>query len=286
MLHQFGGQWTDEKLSRLRKYLSAYLQIFHINKWAQRYCTVYLDAFAGTGYRLDSNQPDDDPDIISYKQGSVITALKLDRHFDKYIFVELDPSKAKKLESLRSEFPAQANSIEIVQKDANAFIQTWCRTIDWTKTRGVVFLDPYGMEVDWKTVEAIAGSGAIDFWLLFPLGQAINRCLPRRQVPTGPIAEKLTRFFGTNDWEKAFYKPSLQLHMFAPKDTVVKDADFDSIGAFFVERLKSIFPHVAPNPLPLTNSRNVPIFLLCFAASNPTGGKTALKIAQDILRRA
>jgi hypothetical protein len=35
----------------------------------------------------------------------------------------------------------------------------------------------------------------------------------------------------------------------------------------------------------LFNSANCPLYLLCFAAGNPgSGGKTGLKIAQDILK--
>jgi len=35
--------------------------------------------------------------------------------------------------------------------------------------RGVIFLDPYGMEVSWETVEAIARTEALDCWYFFPL---------------------------------------------------------------------------------------------------------------------
>ncbi len=43
----FGSSWTEEKLERIRKYLSAYTTIMrkHNFKYA------YIDAFAGTGYR-------------------------------------------------------------------------------------------------------------------------------------------------------------------------------------------------------------------------------------------
>jgi hypothetical protein len=64
-----------------------------------------------------------------------------------------------------------------------------------------------------------------------------------------------------------------------------KVANFDSIGQFFVSRLKSIFPGVAENPFALYNSANTPLYLLCFAAGNELGAKTAVKIAQDILKQ-
>ncbi len=35
------------------------------------------------------------------------------------------------------------------------------------------------MQVDWKTIEAVAATKAIDLWLLFPLGVGVNRLLTR-----------------------------------------------------------------------------------------------------------
>lgn len=44
---QFGGDWTEEKLARIEKYLGAYTKI--LSKQPFRF--AYIDAFAGTGYR-------------------------------------------------------------------------------------------------------------------------------------------------------------------------------------------------------------------------------------------
>ena len=57
------------------------------------------------------------------------------------------------------------------------------------------------------------------------------------------------------------------------------------IGKYFNQRLTSAFADVAPNPYTLRNSQGSPLFLLCFAAANPRAAKTAIKIAQDILKR-
>jgi hypothetical protein len=51
-----------------------------------------------------------------------------------------------------------------------------------------------------------------------------------------------------------------------------------------VKRLKTIFTHVAENPLPLLNSSNCPLYLLCFAAGNLKGGPIAKRIAEHILK--
>lgn len=58
----FGGDWTIEKLKRLRKYLVAYATI--MNK--QNYRFAYIDAFAGTGYR--TLKQEDDPHKLMFPE--------------------------------------------------------------------------------------------------------------------------------------------------------------------------------------------------------------------------
>lgn len=54
--HEFGGDWTAEKLERLRKDLSAYMTIFTKNHMARYITTIYVDGFAGTGHRVEVGQ--------------------------------------------------------------------------------------------------------------------------------------------------------------------------------------------------------------------------------------
>ncbi len=289
--HQFGGQWTEDKLNRIKAYLSEYMKIFKTNVRAKRLNPIYVDAFAGTGYRnaekdLKNLPLFDDADAIGLKKGSAQIALETVPPFDEYIFIEKSPEYAVELEKLRIEFAQYADRITIAQEDANSYLQQWCTYMDWGFNRAVVFLDPYGMEVDWHTIEIIAQTQAIDLWILFPLGQAVNRLLTKNKPPEGALADRLTNFFGTGDWKDSFYQKNQQLSIFDfEEQPLIKKATFDSIGKYFIDRLKTVFFQVADKPLPLFNSRNVPIFLLCFAASNPKGAPTAVRIAQHILKK-
>ena len=190
---------------------------------------------------------------------------------------------ANNLQQLHQKFPNKSQKIKVIRKEANNFIQSWCANTNWNTTRAVVFLDPYGMQVEWKTIEAIGKTRGIDLWILFPLGQAVNRLLTRRSVPQGSWADRLTIFFGTDEWKDSFYSQPRQLTMFGQNNELEKTADFDSIGEFFIKRLETVFAKVAKNPRPLYNAKNIPIFLLCFASANPKGAPIAVKIAQHIL---
>ena len=94
-----------------------------------------------------------------------------------------------------------------------------------------------------------------------------------------------TRIFGTEEWERVFYGIDETPDLFGDGGgQKVKLADFQKIGKFFVQRLKTVFAGVSDNPLPLLNTRNNPLYLLCFASGNPKGSKTAVRIANDILK--
>lgn len=296
-MHQFGGDWTEKKLTRLEKYLSAYMRIFEKNQWAKQYSTYYVDAFAGTGERVDHASDaattiglfddSDAQDVVRFYRGSARIALEVLPAFDHYIFIDQNRHFADDLSTLREEFADRRDSIDVVRDDADQFLQGWCEQMDWNRSRAVVFLDPYGMSVNWETISAIANTEAIDLWVLLPVGQAINRLLMRQKMPEGAWADRLTAFFGTEAWKDVFYRPSLQPSLFAEssdEESFEKIATFDSISEIFVRRLESVFAQVADNSLVMRNSKNVPLFVLHFAASNPRGAPTAVRIANDILR--
>lgn len=286
----FGGDWTTEKLERVRKYLAAYTTI--MNKYPFHF--AYIDAFAGTGYRKlkQDENPNElmfpeiaEQEVQDFLEGSASTALQVQPRFQKYIFIEKDENRSSELQNLKTEFPSLQNDIELVQSDANAYLKDLCLNRNWKKHRAVLFLDPYGMEVEWNTITAIAKTQAIDLWLLFPLGVAVNRLLKRDGNIDTTVRHKLDRFFGTTDWYDAFYETIPTQTLFGKEMVTQKTGDFKSIEQYFVKRLQTVFTKVANNPLPLYNSRNNPLYLLCFAAGNPKGASTAVRIAQDILRK-
>jgi three-Cys-motif partner protein len=56
---QFGGEWTTEKLERVRKYLVAYATIMNaLRNKTRGFRFAYIDAFAGTGYNTTKQRDD------------------------------------------------------------------------------------------------------------------------------------------------------------------------------------------------------------------------------------
>ncbi len=284
----FGGDWTADKLVRIRKYLVAYAII--MGKYNFPY--AYIDAFAGTGYNQQKGGGQDDAPTLAafadaqsqeFLDGSARLALSVQPRFTKYIFVERDAERFGELGKLKEEFPSLRGDIILVNEDANTYLQHICQNTDWSTRRAVLFLDPFGMQVEWNTIEAIAGTQAIDLWILFPLGVAVNRLLRRDAAICPAWRAKLDRFFGATDWFEAFYQPTVTQSLFGEEPGMEKVGTFAAIEQYFVRRLQTVFPAVADNPLALYNSQRCPLYLLCFACGNSRASDTAIRIAQHIL---
>ena len=267
----FGGTWTKTKLNMFRGYLDAYLKVLS----NQSYTTVFFDAFAGSGYVE-----------LEYEvlEGSARIALSAPRLFDRYIFVDNRKENVLSLkEMIHKDFPFLENRTEVIHSDANKAIKELIPVINWKTNRCLMFIDPFATQFDWESFSVIANTQAIDFWYLFPCS-AVNRMLKRNGNLPIKWEQCLDRVFGTSDWRESFYHKSPQSSLFG--DEIEKDSSIENLSKYLVKRLKETFPGVADNPYVFRNGTNAPLFLFCFAMSNPSvkAQAAALRIANHILK--
>jgi three-Cys-motif partner protein len=285
--HRFGGNWTEEKLQRLGRYLERYRQIFSTNVKAQYFTTWYVDGFAGTGSRTQDafegsrSQLAEGSETTSYFEGSARIALSLASPFDRYLFIEKSRPRIDELkEMIAEDYAHLADRCEFRQEDANSALRGWCGERTWNKDRAVVFLDPYGLQAEWTTIQSLGATKGVDLWYLFPLNLA--RLLTRDGAIDASWQRRLDLLFGTRDWQTRFYKTRTEEDLFGTFETVQRDATVENIKEFIEERLRTCFHKVA-NGLVLMNSKSSPMYSLCFAAANEKGAPIALRIAQSIL---
>src|SRR5205823_2864604 len=138
-------------------------------------------------------------------------AMQVTPPFSEYVLVEKSADRATRLEQLKVDFPDIASRISIVNREANTYIADLCANGDWRGSRAVLFLDPFGMQVEWSTITMIARTQAIDMWYLFPLGVAVNRLLRMDGHISEAIQARLTNILGAEDWYDAFYQKERQL---------------------------------------------------------------------------
>ena len=265
------GNWSVDKLDLLRKYLQAYVKVLRVQGWCKGY--EYIDAFAGTGKPKSR-------DAQRYVGGSPRVALELPHPFTKYHFIESSNWRIKKLDRLRKNFPK--NQVEIYHGDCNDVLRT--RIVPGLPVksykRAIAFLDPFGMQLKWNTLEEVARAQTIEVFLNLPV-MAINRNvrLQRKENISPTARERMDDFWGT-DWVAELYEEDETL--FGPETVRIKQSGKD-LGHRFQKRLKQIFPHCTV-PVLMTNSKKAPLYCLIFAGHNSTGVNIAASIFGKFLK--
>jgi three-Cys-motif partner protein len=268
--HEFGGISTNLKLSVVEGYLRAFTIALR-PRFGELW---YIDAFAGTGERTERLEAHDEtlfdpatPERIERHRGSARIAIEIEPHFDRLIFIEKNPKHCSALQALKDSHPGRF--IEIREGAADTEIRTILAKRDWTSTRAVMFLDPYGMSVPWETLEEIQGTQAIDVWYLVSLAGLFRQAALDRQALDASKRAAITRIVGTDSWEDEWYTKSTRRDLFGEIDEQSsRIADVGVIETYVQKRLETLFPKVL-KPLGLLNARNAPMFSLFFAISNP-----------------
>jgi len=224
---------------------------------------------------------DDDAEAKEYQDGSARIALGLSSPFDQYLFIEKSRKRAGELRRvITSEFQQLDNRCKIRTGEANAEIRKWCAERDWKKERAVVFLDPYGMQVEWETIKMLASTKGVDLWYLSP---GITRLLRHNGKIDEKWGKRLDILLGTGAWRTRFFQKGIRTDLFGDIENVERTATEAAIEGFIHERLATCFGKNVGRGLILRNSKNSPLYFLCFAASNERGAKPALNIANSIL---
>ncbi|MDR1276770.1 MAG: three-Cys-motif partner protein TcmP [Candidatus Accumulibacter sp.] len=277
--HLFGGVWTRTKLDALEKYLAA----FNTALSKQNFKRIYIDAFAGSGW-CDITEGSQKTRI----DGSARRALNVSPPFNTHYLIELAQKKLAALRAMKAEYPGK--SIEIIHGDANIELKRLCKKYSWHDERAVLFLDPYGMKVEWETLKAVAGTHAIDVWYLFPYSAYYRQAAKDANAMDSGKQEAITRLLGTEEWRQVFYVPKRQPDLFDANSGDEREAGHSEMLDFVSGRLREIFPAVLEPKIlyqggDSRNPHGAPLFALYFAASNPKPAayKLAKKIAKDVL---
>ncbi len=269
--HAFGGAWTGKKLEILREYLCFYT----IALRATPFKLVYIDAFAGTG-RCTIKERGTKRTIA----GSAQIALDVEPRFGELIFIEKKPKHVRQLQALLDTHPSSVNS-RIVQGSADEELRGVLASQNWRATRGVLFLDPYGLQCDWQTVKLIAGTQALDVFFLVSLSGIYRQATNDLRDADKDKIESLNRFLGTPDWQTELYQA--QGGLFG-EDSHHRHANPEGVTRYVKKRLETIFAKVI-DPTVLYHidgqgRRGAPLYALFFAVSNP--GKPAIALATKV----
>ena len=282
----FGTAGTIKKLQTLADYLH-----FYTTALTGKFRLTYVDAFAGSGeipMRESLPLVDEAAEISEVTEGSARRALRVLPPFDRYVFIDAKRRNVSSLQSLRDEFPELAGRIFAERGDANEAIKAYCDNHK-NADRAVIFLDPFGNQVRWETIEAIAGTVGIDLWYLFPAGLGVQRQISKDGTPHPDAEKSLDAMFGTPEWRNHLVEQhDDQMNLFSgPPEPGRRVESADAVTRYLIERMKGPFDgRVLPTWLPLGQGRRH-WYSLILAWSNPNDKATQLvrRVGTDIMRR-
>jgi three-Cys-motif partner protein len=288
-LQSFGSVDTNFKLDKIAEYLEKYPTVLKDKPSKEKpFRTIFVDAFAGTGHieRRRDAESLFDGDADSIIEGSATRALRLNNPFSQYVFVEMNAQKARALEKLKSDFPILAQRISIQVEDANDAVQRLCNETNWKTTRAVIFLDPFGNQVSWQTLEAIAQTQSIDLWYLFPSGLGVWRQISKDGRVVKEANESLDRMFGRTDWRDSLITRSYEVDLLGEHEVFTKEGDPNAVTEYMISLMKGIFKGGVLDQWLVLGSHRVHKYSLIFACSNPSprANQLAFRLAKAILR--
>jgi three-Cys-motif partner protein len=291
----WGGRWTEEKLDALEKYVNAYLTIMNVQKNKYGWKLIYFDGFAGSGSRnedgtqtvsdlmldLFNDEYIDEEELNTYK-GAAERVLGIKQSgFDWYCFVDKNKASSQQLEERLAPFKQEKNLV-FRTSDANEQVSLLAKSLHNNKAlASLVLLDPFGMQVDWASIEKLKDTRT-DLWILIPTGVIVNRLLDRKCELIH--IEKLTSFFGKDEefLKEYFYKKRKVDTLFGETEIIEKvKKPIEKIAELYIDQLRTIFKYVTEKPLVLYNTRNTPIFHFACASNNAT----AISIASQIIKK-
>lgn len=232
--------WTLKKLEFLKKYLPAFIKA--TKKALHRY---YVDGFAGPGY---NQKPDG-----TLVEGSPLLAVGYP--FTGLFFVEKDSDSCRKLEKNLQTVCPSLDRIYIYSGDFNELVDKILAAIP-EKAPTLFFLDPFGLELRWTTVEKIAKREKADVFILISSSGALRVKSNHPKV--------LDSFFGEDSWRNIRAKAG--------------QSWFEAFTEAYRDRMRKLGLEGTNLVTVAKNSKNVPMHVLAFHAKN----KVALKIANGV----
>lgn len=263
--HKFGGAWTELKLDAVEYYLQCYA-----NALSHLFDLWYIDAFAGTGSRTEEVETGGLWEGVPIEvreetfAGSARRALSIRPLLHHFVFIEKNRQRVRALQALKDEYPDR--DIRCLSGDANAELRALISGPPWTQgtagnARGVVFLDPYALHVEWQTLVALARTRVLDVWYLFPI-RDVTRQLALRATGIGSKEKRLNLVLG-DSWRDDLYsspppsrKDQGHFEFAAPDEADERTANMEQIESWFRDRLQAQFGYVS-EPLPILTTAGV-----------------------------
>ena len=250
--------------------LREYLDRFTTTTKGKSTEALYLDVFGG--------QPENRERYTNETlDGSSRIALSInDPPFTRLRFFELEPYANRLANSLGSEFIDR--DFAVIPGDCNETIHSalaGLEGVNWAPT--FAFIDPNGPDMHWTTLEALAHFKRsrpykVEIWLLLAVGM-FTRNLPVSGNVRDSDARKLTRMYGTNQWQE-IYRARIE-------DRIEASAAREEYVNLMRWRLETILGYRKTHALEVFNEQGSSIYHMIFATDHAAGDRIMTSIYRN-----
>jgi len=252
------GLFTPEvRLWSLEKYklVGGYCDIFTTgmkDKWDQ---LVYIDLFAGAGYAkiIETGK---------IYRSSALIAMSIPHPFSKYILCEEDPQRYEALKARVKKFFPELN-VTIIQGDSNKIIDKIFQEIPPFRKGNTLlpfcFVDPYSLNLSFKTIETLGGKILMDFLILQALHMDGNRNLAKYLKEEN---ERIAIYLGNPDWRDDYYRDCTE---YTPNFVKFLADQYQTKMTQLKYLPEKRMFHIR------SNEKNLPLYYLAFYSKHPRG---------------
>src|SRR5205814_1506237 len=158
--------------------------------------------------------------------------LNVDPPFEEFHLVDLQQERVDNLQRLT----ADKKNVHIYSGDSNALlVSEILPKIRYTEyKRALCVLDPYGLHLSWRVIQAAEESNTIEIFLNFPvMDMNMNVLWWHPEAASQENIARMNNFWGDDSWRQAAYRK--QETLFGPEDEKQPN---EVIAAAFRERLQ------------------------------------------------
>lgn len=254
------GIWTTVKLDYLQRYMDLFETSMRGKPWCAR---CYIDLYSGTGkYQVKGHN--------NFQLGSALLGITTKHPFTNYFFMDKSQENidilSKRCESapnIKKKFYVGDANIRVkeVVEELKAIDRNRLKD-QWTSLN-LAFLDPDGLELEWKTIETLASVNKMDLIIYYSqsgLTRNFENCI---NLDT---ETDIDRFFGDREWRN-IYKTSQQGKSLGLHRKLIDyyKHKLSTIGYADIRDIED-----GAEPL-MKNSKEAPLYRLIFASKHARG---------------
>ena len=247
------GRWAEEKLDYLKRYIDVFETSMR-EKWERR---NYIDVLSGSG----KNQVRDSGKVLL---GSPLLALTTRYPFTGYYFVDIEPDNIAALET-RVAVSELRSQVKTYTGDCNLLVDGIVADLmkEGRNSLNLAFLDPEGLELQWRTVMQLASIRRMDLIINYPRG-GLSRTIPlylnvEDETP-------IDKFFGGREWRDV-----VREHPARIQHRQLLDIYKGKLSSLGYQEIKNS-GELGEEPL-MRNEKQAPLYHLIFASKNALGHK-------------